>query len=117
MSASDRPLTALKAIRVARNLSPDKLCEAAGISRSYFTRLEQGGVPTPEVAASLARILNSGTCGRDKDGAPSEQKTKLLAACKELLDRMGGVYMIVSEIHLLYPERFAARQPEKDAVQ
>ncbi|CAN7783482.1 helix-turn-helix transcriptional regulator [Cupriavidus necator] len=117
MPASERPLTALKAIRLARNLSPDKLCEAAGISRSYFTRLEQGGVPTPEVAASLARILNSGTCGRDREGAPSEQKTKLLAACKQLLERMGGVYMIVSEIHLLYPERFSERLPEKDTAE
>jgi len=106
MTTSDKPLTALKAFRVARNLSPDKICAAAQISRSYYTRLEQGGVPAPEVAECMVRVLNSGDCQRDKQPTKSEQNEKLLSTCENMLTRLGGLFMPITEIHLLYPDRF-----------
>lgn len=111
MPASDKPLTALKAFRVQRNLSPDKICQAAGISRSYFTRLEQGGVPAPDVAAMLVRVLNSNECARDRERAQTEHGAKLLGACEKILNtRLGGLWAPITEIHLLYPDRFAGEE-------
>lgn len=108
MPALEKPLTALKAFRVYRNLSPDKICQVAGISRSYFTRLEQGAVPTPAVAATLARALNSNECARDREHAQTDHGAKLLSACEEILtNRLGGLFVPITEIHLLYPDRFA----------
>src|SRR5579863_3854396 len=105
-----KPLTLLKAYRVAHNFDTAKICLRADISRPYLTRLEQGSIPSPDIAERLVKVLSDADCVRDSS-RPSEnpQKLELLNAARRLIDvvRTRDTEFAahgVREIHLLYPE-------------
>lgn len=52
-------LVKLKAARLAKGFSPEKLSEAAGLSRSYMRKFEAGAMRSPSAdnLASLAKVL------------------------------------------------------------
>lgn len=48
----------LKGIREKANLTHEKVADDAGISRSYYTNIENGSkTPSVEVAKSIANVL------------------------------------------------------------
>lgn len=50
----------LKARRLKLNLTQDEVASSAGISRSYYTHIEQGTkTPTVKVAKSIAKIIEA----------------------------------------------------------
>ena len=111
-----KPLTLLKAYRLANNLDTAKICLRADISRPYLTRLEQGSIPSPDIAERLVKVLRDADCVRDSS-RPSEnpQKIELLDAARRLIDvaRTRDTEFAVHgvrEIHLLYPERYRSEE-------
>ncbi len=62
MAIASKPLTLLKAYRIVHNLDTNKICQKAEISRPYLTRLEQGAIPSPEIAERLVKILTDADC-------------------------------------------------------
>lgn len=113
---SVKPLTLLKAYRVSQNLDTAKICLMADISRPYLTRLEQGSIPSPDIAERLVKVLRDPDCVRDSS-RPSEnpQKIELLDAARRLIDgiRTRDIEFAshgIREIHLLYPERYQSEE-------
>ncbi|MDR6398050.1 helix-turn-helix domain-containing protein [Herbaspirillum seropedicae] len=105
MSSSTVPLTPLKAFRIANNLDSDQIVQQAEISRSYLTRIEQGNVPSPDIAARMVVVLNSGKCAR----VHKTHREDALQEAKQFLSAIPGWTGTLSEIHLLYPERYKAK--------
>jgi transcriptional regulator with XRE-family HTH domain len=111
-----KPLTLLKAYRVAHNLDTAKICQRADISRPYLTRLEQGAIPSPDIAERLVKVLKNAECVRDSSRASENpQKIELLDAARRLIDvvRTSDPDFAangVREIHLLYPERYQSEE-------
>jgi transcriptional regulator with XRE-family HTH domain len=111
-----KPLTLLKAYRVAQNLDTAKICLRADISRPYLTRLEQGSIPSPDIAERLVKVLRDADLVRDSS-RPSEnpQKIELLDAARRLIDAVRTrdaefAEHGVREIHLLYPDRYQSEE-------
>lgn len=109
MLAPPNSLTPLKAFRIALNLDSDKICLHADISRSYLTRLEQGAIPSVEIAARIIGAIKSGECAREK----TQRRAEVLEAASKMFETLGGELSALSEMHLLYPERFMP-QSNKD---
>jgi len=110
MTPAEATLTPLRAFRIALNLDSDKICAHADISRSYLTRLEQGAIPSVEIAERVVRAIKSGACSREK----TQRRAEVLEPAEMFFSRLGGKLEAFSEMHLLYPERFQANKPEGD---
>jgi len=110
-----KPLTLLKAYRVAHNLDTAKICLLADVSRSYLTRLEQGSIPSPDIAERLVKVLKDADCVRHSRPSEHPQKMELLDAARRWIDvvRTRDAEFAahgVREIHLLYPERYQSEE-------
>ena len=110
-----KPLTLLKAYRVAHNLDTAKICTLADVSRSYLTRLEQGAIPHPDIAERLVKVLKNADCVRDSRPSEHPQKRELLDAARRWIDvvRLRDSEFAthgVREIHLLYPDRYQSEE-------
>lgn len=113
MTIDSKPLTLLKAYRIANNLDANKICELASISRSYLTRVEQGATPSVEIAARLIGVLTNVDCVRTAQRSSSTIRGESLESAKRLLDRVKSLHAEFAreglrEIHLLYPQRYQA---------
>ncbi|RKP47575.1 helix-turn-helix domain-containing protein [Trinickia fusca] len=113
MSTRPKPLTLLKAYRIANNLDTNKICEQARISRSYLTRVEQGATPSAEIAARLVRVLTSAECVRVPQRATTPTRAESLESARRLLEQTKALHAEfaeqgIREIHLLYPQRYQA---------
>ncbi|WP_144153328.1 helix-turn-helix domain-containing protein [Paraburkholderia sp. BCC1885] len=113
MTIDSKPLTLLKAYRIANDLDANKICEMASISRSYLTRVEQGATPSAEIAARLIGVLSNADCVRMARRASSPTRVKSIERAKRLVERVKTLHAEfaqegIREIHLLYPQRYQA---------
>src|SRR5262245_6830948 len=84
--AETRRLTLLKAYRIIHNLDTNRICEQAGISRSYLTRVEQGATPSAEVAARLVQVLGNIADLRAAHTPSTTARVELLEAARRLVE-------------------------------
>ncbi|SEI14462.1 helix-turn-helix domain-containing protein [Paraburkholderia hospita] len=116
MATETKPLTLLKAYRIVNNLDTTKICVKADISRPYLTRLEQGAIPSPEIAERLVKVLKDQDCARvSQPSAQSrrqqETKIEMMESARHLVSQTAEKHPEfardgIREIHLLYPARF-----------
>jgi len=112
MVHATKPLTLLKAYRIANNLDTNKICIKADISRPYLTRLEQGATCSPDIAERLVKVLIDAECTRQAERSGNPLKVEMLESAKRLIELTKAQDAEFSkfgirEIHLLYPERYA----------
>lgn len=111
MATDTKPLTLLKAYRIVNNLDTNKICTKADISRPYLTRLEQGAIPSPEIAERLVKVLKDQDCARATQPSAQSTKIEMLECARQLITSIAArhpefVREGIREIHLLYPARF-----------
>ncbi|PCE30072.1 helix-turn-helix domain-containing protein [Burkholderia ubonensis] len=111
MATDSKPLTLLKAYRLINNLDTNKICTKADISRPYLTRLEQGAIPSPEIAERLVSVLQDHDCARASQPSAQPAKIELLQSARRLIDATTAKHPDfaldgIREIHLLYPARY-----------
>lgn len=112
MSTDSKPLTLLKAYRIAYNLDANKICVRAAISRPYLTRLEQGAVPTADVALRVVQALRDKECVRiaQPSAQPNTNKIEMLEHARRLIEIAQEKHTDfaegIQEVHLLYPSRY-----------
>lgn len=111
MATDSKPLTLLKAYRIVNNLDTNKICTKADISRPYLTRLEQGAIPSPDIAERLVKVLKDQDCARATQPSAQSAKIEMLECARRLITTIAAQHPEferegIREIHLLYPARF-----------
>lgn len=110
-------LTLLRAFRIFHNLDATKICQEADISRGHLTRLEQGSVPSPEMAEILVRVLNDVPALSGPQLRETELRRERFEEARIFIERAYKTYVNfkdgrLCEDHLLYPERYALELAE-----
>lgn len=118
-SVRDRELglTLLRAFRIFHNLDATKICQEATISRGHLTRLEQGSMPSPEVAEILVRVLNDVRALSAPQLRETELRRERLEEARIFIQHARRTHQNfkdgrLCEDHLLYPERYALELAE-----
>ncbi|MEX3917837.1 helix-turn-helix domain-containing protein [Paraburkholderia sp. BR10872] len=110
-------MTLLRAFRIFHNLDATKICQEATISRGHLTRLEQGSMPSPEVAEILVRVLNDVRCLSAPQLRETELRRERLEEARIFIQHARRTHPNfkdgrLCEDHLLYPERYALELAE-----